>query len=69
MAVQERSDPETLPPEVVLEVLEEDQLVANKKPFGLRKLSLGLKILMWALRLYVLFMFAVVGYQLAQALR
>jgi hypothetical protein len=47
-------------PEMVLELLEEDQLFAAKrKPFGRRRLSRGLQALLWILRLYVVFMWVV----------
>jgi hypothetical protein len=49
----------------VLEALEPDQLVAGKtQRFGLRRLGLGTRVLMWALRGYVIFMLVVIVYQI-----
>jgi hypothetical protein len=45
-------------PQVVLSLLESDQLVAAKRRthFGPRKLSFGVRILLWSLRVYVVVM-------------
>ncbi len=58
-------------PELARSLLEPDQLVAFKQRthFGRRKLSNGLKILLWALRLYVVIMMIIVVIQVVQALR
>lgn len=57
--------------DVVRALLEEDQLVAFKQRtrFGRRKLSPGVKILLWALRIYVVFMLVIVGIQIFRTLR
>lgn len=53
----------------VLGLLEHDQLVeARQRPLGRRKLSLKTLTLMWSLRIYAVFMFGIVGYQIAHVL-
>ncbi len=48
----------------VLDVLEPDQLVgAKKEHYPRARLGPGTRILMWAMRAYVIFMLVVVGYQ------
>lgn len=49
-------------PGVVLSLLEADQVVAAKRQsrFGPRKLSLGVRILLWGLRIYVVVMLILV---------
>jgi hypothetical protein len=49
-------------PTLVLSLLEADQVVAAKRQsrFGPRKLSLGVRILLWGLRIYVVVMLALV---------
>ncbi|MGA9631555.1 MAG: hypothetical protein WBQ63_09045 [Candidatus Acidiferrales bacterium] len=49
-------------PGVVLSLLEADQVVAAKRQsrFGPRKLSLGVRILLWGLRIYVVVMLVLV---------
>lgn len=48
----------------VLDVLEPDQLVgAKKEHYPRARLGGGIRILMWAMRAYVIFMLVVVGYQ------
>ena len=56
------SNPQDLAdPNAVLLVLEADQLVAAKQTrFGVRKLSLGSRALLWSLRLYVVVMVIIV---------
>jgi len=44
----------------VREVLEPDQLTASKMRYGRRKLSRGTLVLLWALRVYVVFMLVIV---------
>lgn len=52
----------------VLDLLEPDQFVhARRHLLGRRKLSRSMLVLMWALRIYALFMLAVVAYQVAHA--
>lgn len=54
--------PDLRDPRVVLSLLEADQVVAAKSRthFGRRELSLGTRVLLWALRIYVLFMLVIV---------
>jgi len=49
-------------PSVVLSLLETDQVVAAKRRtrFGRRDLSLGLRVLLWSLRVYVVAMLVIV---------
>ncbi|MGA7220993.1 MAG: hypothetical protein WBX38_21940 [Candidatus Sulfotelmatobacter sp.] len=48
----------------VLSSLEHDQLTnAKKQPIPRRRLKGGELVVLWALRIYLLFMVAVVGYQ------
>jgi hypothetical protein len=54
--------PDLRDPRVVLSLLEADQVVAAKRKsrFGRRNLSLGVRILLWGLRIYVVMMLALV---------
>ena len=52
----------------VHDVLEPDQLTASKISYGRRKLSRGTIVLLWALRLYVVFMVFIVGLAIWNAL-
>jgi len=52
----------------VREVLEPDQLTTAKMPYGPRKLSGGTVVLLWALRVYVVFMVFIVGLAIWNAL-
>jgi hypothetical protein len=55
---------------LVLSLLEHDQLAKAKKHFIPRRHLKGPELLLlWALRLYLLFMMAVVGYQVWIAVR
>ncbi len=56
--------------DVVRSLLEEDQLVAFKQRtrFGRRKFSPGMKILLWALRIYVIAMLIIVIIQIVRTL-
>lgn len=49
-------------PKVVLSLLEADQVVAAKQRthFGRRKLSLGVRVMLWGLRIYVIVMLVIV---------
>ena len=49
-------------PRAVLSLLEADQVVAAKRSthFGPKKLSFGMKALLWCLRIYVVVMLAIV---------
>ncbi len=57
--------------EAVLSVLEADQLVSAKERtrFGRRKLTPPTRVLLWALRVYVLLMFVLVVIQVLHALQ
>jgi hypothetical protein len=52
--------PDLNDPRVVLSLLESDQVVAAKRRshFGRRQLSLGMRLLLWSLRVYVVIMLA-----------
>jgi len=54
--------PDLKDPGVVLSLLEADQVVAAKQrtQFGRRNLSLGVRILLWGLRVYVVAMIVIV---------
>ena len=58
-------------PEVVLSLLEPDQLVAAKERtrFGLRRLSLGIRVQLWALRIYVIVMMIIVAVSVYHAIQ
>ena len=57
-AVVGARQPDLEDPHVVLSLLESDQLVAAKRRthFGPRKLSFGVRVLLWSLRVYVVVM-------------
>lgn len=54
--------PDLKNPSVVLSLLEADQVVAAKEKtrFGRRNLSLGVRLLLWGLRIYVVAMLVLV---------
>ena len=54
--------PDLKDPTVVLTLLEADQVVAAKQRthFGRRKLSVGVRVLLWGLRIYVVAMLVIV---------
>ncbi len=52
----------------VHEVLEPDQLTASKMRYGRRKLSRGTLVLLWALRVYVVFMICIISLAVWNAL-
>lgn len=54
--------PDLKNPQVVLSLLEADQVVAAKRQsrFGRRQLSPGVRVLLWALRGYVVIMLVIV---------
>ena len=62
--------PDLRDPRVVLSLLEADQVVAAKQRthFGRRKLSLGVRLLLWGLRIYVVIMLVLVIVAAMQAL-
>jgi len=45
----------------VHEVLEPDQLTAARMRYGRKKLGTGTLVLLWALRVYVVFMIFIIG--------
>jgi hypothetical protein len=57
-AITGAKQPDLENPHVVLSLLESDQLVAAKRRthFGSRKLSFGVRFLLWSLRVYVVVM-------------
>jgi hypothetical protein len=64
MPRKEPSHPSAADQTLVLSALEHDQLVGAKKHhIPLRHLKGPELVILWALRLYLLFMMAVVGYQ------
>jgi hypothetical protein len=63
--------PDLRDPEVVLSLLEADQVVAAKQQsrFGQRRLSLGIRVMLWGLRIYVVIMLILVVVSVLRALR
>ena len=64
------STPDLKDPRVVLSLLEADQVVAAKQRthFGRRQLSVGMRILLWGLRVYVVLMLILVLISAVRAL-
>ncbi|HXT72506.1 MAG TPA: hypothetical protein VN785_01510 [Candidatus Angelobacter sp.] len=62
--------PDLQDPNVVLSLLEADQVVAAKTRtrFGKRKLSVGARLLLWGLRVYVFVMLVIVLISVIRAL-
>lgn len=62
--------PDLKDPHVVLSLLESDQIVAAKQKtrFGRRKLSLGVRVLLWGLRIYVVAMLVIVAISVLRAI-
>jgi hypothetical protein len=62
--------PDLKDPHVVLSLLETDQVVAAKQKtrFGRRKLSLGVRALLWGLRIYVVAMLVIVAVSVLRAI-
>jgi hypothetical protein len=62
--------PDLKDPQVVLSLLETDQVVAAKQKtrFGRRKLSLGVRALLWGLRIYVVAMLVIVAISVLRAI-
>ncbi len=58
-------------PEIVLSLLEPDQLVVAKERtrFGLRPLSLRIRLQLWALRIYVIIMMIIVALSVYRAIQ
>ncbi len=61
-AEESTAKPDLKDPRVVLSLLEADQVVAAKQRtrFGQRKLSAGVRLLLWGLRIYVVVMLVLV---------
>jgi hypothetical protein len=64
------AQPDLKDPQVVLSLLEADQVVAAKRRtrFGRRPLSLGMRAVLWGLRVYVVLMFVIVFISVWRAL-
>jgi hypothetical protein len=62
--------PDLEDPRVVLSLLETDQVVAAKQKtrFGRRNLSLGMRVLLWGLRIYVVAMLVLVVVSVLRAI-
>jgi hypothetical protein len=62
--------PDLRDPQVVLSLLEADQVVAAKQQtrFGRRPLSLGVRLMLWGLRVYVVIMLIIVVISVLHAL-
>lgn len=62
--------PDLKDPEMVLSLLEADQVVAAKQQtrFGRKHLSLKMRLMFWALRLYLVIMLVIVGISVIRAL-
>ena len=62
--------PDLKDPHVVLSLLESDQIVAAKQKtrFGRRNLSLGVRVLLWGLRIYVVAMLVIVAISVLRAI-
>jgi hypothetical protein len=62
--------PDLKDPRVVLSLLEADQVVAAKQQtrFGRRNLSLGTRLLLWGLRIYVVAMLVLVVVSVVRAI-
>lgn len=69
-SVNRASEPNLKDPRVVLSLLEADQTVAAKQRmhFGRRNLSLGAKVLLWGLRIYVVAMLVLVVISVVRAI-
>ncbi len=65
-----KSRPDLRDPTVVLSLLEADQVVAAKwhSRFGRRRLSPGVRVLLWGLRIYVVLMLVAVLVSVLRAL-
>jgi hypothetical protein len=53
--------------DIVLSSLEKDQLASRKQPIARRKLKTIEVVVLWSLRVYLIFMMAVVLYQIWSA--
>jgi hypothetical protein len=62
--------PDLEDPRVILSLLEADQVVAAKQKtrFGRRKLSFGVQVLLWGLRIYVVAMLMLVAISVFRAI-
>lgn len=62
--------PDLEDPEVILSLLEADQVVAAKQQtrFGRKQLSLGARLMLWGLRIYLVIMLVIVAISVIRAL-
>jgi len=69
-AAENQVRPDLRDPKVVLSLLEADQVVAAKwhSRFGRRRLSPGVRVLLWGLRIYVVLMLVAVLVSVVRAL-
>jgi hypothetical protein len=69
-AVANAERPNLDDPRIVLSLLESDQVVAAKRRthFGQKKLSFGVRILLWSLRIYVVIMLVLAVISVLRAL-
>jgi hypothetical protein len=69
-AVETGAKPDLKDPRVVLSLLEADQVVAAKRQsrFGRRNLSIGVRALLWGLRVYVVVMLVLVLVSVVRAI-
>lgn len=65
------AEPSLEDPRLVMSLLEADQVVAAKTQtrFGRRRFSVGLRALLWGLRVYVILMFVIVLISVYRALQ
>jgi hypothetical protein len=65
------AEPNLEDPRLVLSLLEADQVVAAKRQthFGQRKFSVGVRLLLWGLRIYVALMMVIVLLSVFRALQ
>lgn len=61
--------PDLEDPEVILSLLEADQVVAAKQQtrFGRKQLSLGPRLMLWGLRIYLVIMLVIVAISVIRA--
>jgi len=69
-AAESAAKPDLKDPRLVLSLLEADQVVAAKQQsrFGRRKLSFGTRLMLWALRVYVVVMLLLVLIRVLRAI-
>ena len=69
-AAADAAQPDLHDPRLVLSLLEADQVVAAKRRthFGQRNLSVGVRVLLWGLRAYVVMMLVIVVISVLRAI-